>query len=328
MKAIQATNISKVFQFKIHKGLKGFLQPQTKDIVAVDNISLSVEAGESVAFIGPNGAGKSTTIKMLTGILQPTNGEILVLGKRPLQERRELAMQIGTVFGQRSQLVFNLPLTDSFELTASMYQVPKIESAKRIKTLVQQFGLDEFISQPVRKLSLGQRMRAEVANALIHNPKIIFLDEPTIGLDIVAKRALREVIKDVNRTQGTTVFLTSHDVGDIEEICNRTMIINHGTVVLDAQTDQLKKDYLKTKTVAVVPAGDLPRQVEVAGVKAKPEAGRLIFAVDTARIELKTFIPKLFEQMEVADITIEDMPLEDIIHELYTKAAPEVDYDD
>jgi ABC-2 type transport system ATP-binding protein len=318
MNAVQTTDISKVFSFKIHKGLKGFLRPETKSVTAVDNVSFNIEAGESVAFIGPNGAGKSTTIKMLTGILQPTKGEIQVLGMHPLEDRRELALQIGTVFGQRSQLVFNLPLTDSFVLTANMYRVPKPEITGRINTLVQQFGLEEFVDQPVRKLSLGQRMRAEVANALIHNPKIIFLDEPTIGLDIVAKRALREVIKNINQTQGTTVFLTSHDVGDIEEICNRTMIINHGRVVLDAQTSQLKKDYLKTKTVAVVPAGELPTNVEIAGVKAKNDSGRLVFAVDTGQTELKDFIPKLFEQMEIADITIEDMPLEDIIHELYT----------
>src|SRR5687767_3778050 len=208
--AIVLKNVSKVFAFKTHKGLKSFFIPDKKEITAVDRVTLTVKRGEAVAFIGPNGAGKSTTIKMLSGILQPTSGHLSVLGHKPLAERRELAMRIGTVFGQRSQLVFNLPLTDSFMLTAKIYRVPKSIAEERIATLIRQFDLGDFIDQPVRKLSLGQRMRAEVANALIHNPDIIFLDEPTIGLDIVAKRSLRETIKNVNKQQGTTVFLTSH----------------------------------------------------------------------------------------------------------------------
>lgn len=233
MDAIHLNHVSKHFSFKTHKGVKGFFNPTKKQVVAVDDVSFTIRKGEAVAFIGPNGAGKSTTIKMLSGILQPTSGEIKVLGLTPLTQRRELAMKIGTVFGQRSQLVYNLPLTESFGLTAAMYRVPPAEAQKRIAELVEQFDLQSFIEQPVRKLSLGQRMRAEVANALIHNPEIIFLDEPTIGLDIVAKRALREVIKNINKQRGTTVFLTSHDVGDIEEVCARTMIVNHGNIMLE-----------------------------------------------------------------------------------------------
>lgn len=317
--AIVLKNVSKIFSFKTHKGLSGFLRPDKKEVKAVDRVSLTVRRGEAVAFIGPNGAGKSTTIKMLSGILQPTHGQVQVLGYTPLRQRRELAMHIGTVFGQRSQLVFNLPLTDSFELSAQMYRVPAEIAKERIARLVAQFDLAGFIDQPVRKLSLGQRMRAEVANALIHDPAIIFLDEPTIGLDIVAKRALRETIKQVNKEQGTTVFLTSHDVGDIEEVCERTMIVNHGHIVLDAKTAELKRNYLHTKTVSVVAAGDLGEGIVVHGQISRPEQGRLVFEVDTTHVPLKVFLRELLDKVDVADLTIEDTPLEDIIHELYTK---------
>lgn len=319
MHAIIVKDVSKHFSFSTHKGLKGFLNPTKKQVIAVDNVGFTINKGEAVAFIGPNGAGKSTTIKMLSGILQPTGGQVSVLGFNPLVQRRQLAMKIGTVFGQRSQLVFNLPLTESFNLTAAMYQVPDDVAAQRIAKLVQQFNLADFINQPVRKLSLGQRMRAEVANALIHNPEIIFLDEPTIGLDIVAKRALRDVIKTVNREQGTTVFLTSHDVGDIEEVCERTMIVNHGKIMLDAKTADLKTDYLRTKTVSIVPEGSLPKSCTVAGVAAREVEGRLVFDIDTRSITLKKFMAALLDTQDIADITIADTPLEDIIHELYTK---------
>lgn len=318
MDAIVLKDVSKVFAFKTHKGIKGFFNPDKKEVRAVDGVSLTVRRGEAVAFIGPNGAGKSTTIKMLSGILQPTSGHVRVLDYEPLRQRRELAMRIGTVFGQRSQLVFNLPLTDSFMLTAHMYRVPEKAAQERIEQLIQQFDLRDFVDQPVRKLSLGQRMRAEVANALIHNPDIIFLDEPTIGLDIVAKRSLRETIKKVNEEQGTTVFLTSHDVGDIEEVCQRTMIVNHGKIMLDAKTADLKKNYLKSKKVSVVPADGL-QAYTISGVPSVLSEGRLTFEVDTSRIPLKTFLANLLEKMDIADLTIEDTPLEDIIHELYIR---------
>jgi ABC-2 type transport system ATP-binding protein len=318
MNAITVSHVSKLFSFKTHKGLKGFLNPEKRSLTAVDDISFEVPQGESLAFIGPNGAGKSTTIKMLSGILQPSSGEVKVLGLTPLEQRRQLAMRIGTVFGQRSQLVFNLPLAESFALTAAMYQVPKQKADAQIAKLVEQFDLVSFAEQPVRKLSLGQRMRAEVANALIHQPEIIFLDEPTIGLDIVAKRALRQVIKDINKQQGTTVFLTSHDVGDIEEVCERTMIVNHGRIMLDAKTADLKTDYLRNKTVSVVPEGKL-QPATVAGVAGKLHEGRLLFDIDTSKTALKTFMQQLLDDIEIADITIEDTPLEEIIHDLYTK---------
>ncbi len=317
MSALHLNHISKTFEFNARHGLAGFFRPDTKTIQAVHDLSLTVPSGQALAFIGPNGAGKSTTIKMLTGILRPTAGSLRVLGLDPATQRRALALRIGTVFGQRSQLVFNLPLTQSFDLTAAMYQVPAATARVRIAELVRQFDLADFIAQPVRKLSLGQRMRAEVANALIHQPDIIFLDEPTIGLDIVAKRSLRQVLKAVNRTHGTTIFLTSHDVGDIEEVCDRTVVINHGRVALDATTADLKARYLQTKTVSVAIEQPSPRPQAIAGVTPLLQDGRLVFTVDTTRTSLKTFMRALATSLDIADITIADIPLEDIIHELY-----------
>jgi ABC-2 type transport system ATP-binding protein len=216
-----------------------------------------------------------------------------------------------------------LPLVDSFSLSAAMYKIPDAEAKKRTQKLIEQFALGAFIDQPVRKLSLGQRMRAEVANALLHNPQIIFLDEPTIGLDIVAKRSLRQVIKDVNKELGTTVFLTSHDVGDVEEVCERTMIVNHGNIMLDAKTADLKTDYLRSKSVSVVPAGEIA-PIVIDGVEGKVKGGRLVFDVDTSKTSLKEFMRLALDKLDIQDITIQDTPLEDIIHELYTKGKTNV----
>jgi ABC-2 type transport system ATP-binding protein len=296
------------------------LHPEIQKVTAVNNVSLQIERGESVAFIGPNGAGKSTTIKMLCGILQPSKGDISVLGFNPLKQRRQLAYQIGTVFGQRSQLIFNLPLIDSLKLSADMYGLERSTIAPRIKEVTEQFNLSEFVNQPVRKLSLGQRMRAEIANSLLHEPEILFLDEPTIGLDVVAKRSLREVIRQTNKEKGTTIFLTSHDVGDIEEVSDRTIIVNHGQIMLDTPTDQLKQDYLENKTVRVVLKKPLEEMPTIMGTTAQSEEdGVIVFSVDTSKHKLKNFLPAMLETVEVADMTIEDTPLEDIIHELYVR---------
>lgn len=247
VKVISVTNLSKKFSYSCKSPecswLKNFFSPKKKEIIAVDNISFSLEAGERVAFIGPNGAGKSTTIKMLTGILFPSSGTINILGLDPTKDRKKLAYQIGTVFGQRSQLLPNLPLTDSLEFFGVMYDLKDEEIKKRIAELSLLFDLNSFIDQPVRKLSLGQRMRAEVAVSLIHKPKIILLDEPTIGLDVVAKYALRDLLLKINKEEGTTILLTSHDVGDIEFLCTRTIIINHGKIIKDLATDDLARTF-------------------------------------------------------------------------------------
>lgn len=218
--------------------VRSLIRHQGKMVTAVDDISFQIVAGEFVGYIGPNGAGKSTTIKMLTGILHPTQGSISVLGHSPQRERRQVAGQIGVVFGQRSQLWWDLPLQESFELLAAMYQVPKQRQDHMLQLFDDLLGLGQFWQTPVRKLSLGQRMRGEIAAALLHEPKILFLDEPTIGLDIVAKQAVRIFLQEINK-QGVTILLTTHDLRDIERLCQRVLVINDGKILLDGSIEHL-----------------------------------------------------------------------------------------
>ena len=248
MPVIETENLCKTYRSRVKgEGLKASLvalvKPEWKETDAVKNIGLTVERGEITAFIGPNGAGKSTFIKMLCGILYPTSGSINVLGFDPSKERRKLATRIGAVFGQKSQLWLHLPATDSFTLLAAIYEIPDAERRRRVAELAELFGLSEFITTPVRKLSLGQRVRCEVAASLLHEPELLFLDEPTIGLDVVVKQAIRELILKRNRERGTTIFLTSHDPSDIENLCRRAVVIDRGSVMLDSPVDKIKSDH-------------------------------------------------------------------------------------
>lgn len=257
MNIIEVNNLYKEYKYKVKNKNKGFIynlfHEDEKIVKAVNNISFNVGEGETIAFIGPNGAGKSTTIKMLTGILYPSSGSINICGLTPIKDRNSLAYNIGCVFGQRSQLLPNLPLTESMHMYGVMYDMDDKSINKRIKELSKLFDLESFIKQPVRKLSLGQRMRAEIAVSLIHSPKIIFLDEPTIGLDIVSKKSLRELLLKINREEHVTIFLTSHDTEDIESICNRCIIINHGKIIIDTSTKSLISDYVKKKYIIITP---------------------------------------------------------------------------
>lgn len=236
---IEVKNLRKEFK---HKG---------NTVVAVDGVSFTIKQGETVAFIGPNGAGKSTTIKMLTGILHPTSGEVSILGLSPVKDRKKVVQQIGAVFGQRSNLLPNLPMKDTLSLFGVMYGLSKEEIKNRIEYLEDTLDMKSFRDQAIRTLSLGQRMRVEIACALIHNPKILFLDEPSIGLDIIAKQNLREVLLQLRDEHNMTIFLTSHDVGDIEAICDRTIVVNHGKIVVDEPTNELHKLIDKEKVVEV-----------------------------------------------------------------------------
>ena len=254
MQAIRVENLSKTFRVrKKEKGMAGSLQailhPQIEEVRAVKGVSFSVEEGEMLAFIGPNGAGKSTTIKMLTGILYPDGGRIGVLGIDPTKKRRQLAYQIGTVFGQKEQLWTHLTPYDNFQFFGAIYDLSERETEERIAELSERFELGGFINTPVRNLSLGQRIRCEIAASLIHRPKVLFLDEPTIGLDPVVKENIRSLIRQMNREENTTIFLTSHDVGDIEKLCRRIIIVNDGQIVLDDSMEKLKAHYLQKKGV-------------------------------------------------------------------------------
>lgn len=248
MQAIRVEDLSKTFRVKKkEKGMTGsikaILHPQTEKIQAVNGVSFTVEEGEMLAFIGPNGAGKSTTIKMLTGILYPDGGRVEVLGVDPTKKRKQLAYQIGTVFGQKEQLWTHLTPYDNFRFFGAIYDLSERETEARIEELSERFALGSFIDTPVRNLSLGQRIRCEIVASLIHKPKVLFLDEPTIGLDPVVKENIRSLITQMNQEEHTTIFLTSHDVGDIEKLCRRIIIVNAGRIVLDDSVEHLKHHY-------------------------------------------------------------------------------------
>ena len=321
--SIIVSNLSKRFSFPVKNPSAGWVKnlfaPETKEINAVDDISFSVKSGERVAFIGPNGAGKSTTIKMLTGILFPTSGKANVLGLDPSKDRKKLAYQIGTVFGQRSQLLPNLPLTDSLEFFGVMYDLTDKQIKARVAELVDLFDMGSFINQPIRKLSLGQRMRAEVAASLIHKPKIIFLDEPTIGLDVVAKKSLRDLLLKINEEEKTTIFLTSHDVGDIESLCDRTIVINHGVLIKDLPTRELSQVFVREKNIDITPEttfDEFPELPEGINYGAK-DKNKITVVVDINKIDVQEALRKLLDLFNVDDVDVYDTDLETVIRNIY-----------
>jgi ABC-2 type transport system ATP-binding protein len=317
--SVEIDSLRKTFVVKTGRG---FRRTQ-REVVAVDGISLSIPAGQAVAFIGPNGAGKSTTIKMLTGILHPSSGEARVLGFTPWRERRALVRHIGAVFGQRSQLWYHLPPRDTFDLLARIYDIPREQYRQRRDLLIERFSLGPFLDTQVRKLSLGQRMRAEVAASLLHAPRVLFLDEPTIGLDVIARQELRDLIREWNRTEGLTVFLTSHDAGDIEGVARRVIVINHGRVVLDDKVSAMRRHYLGAKVLSV--KFHAPHSgVALPGIttlKANEYALRL--EVDTRVVPIEVVMTEVLKAGPVADIAIEDPPLEEVIAHIYGQSALE-----
>jgi ABC-2 type transport system ATP-binding protein len=321
---IKINNLTKVFQTKHRKeGFRGFVRyifnPEYKTITAVNKISFNVKEGELVAFIGPNGAGKSTTLKILSGILYPTSGEISVLGMNPQKDRKKLAYSIGTVFGQKPQLWFHLPAIDSFNLFAKIYDIPDKIYKERVNSLIKRFEIEEIIDQPVRKLSLGQRMRCEIVLSLIHKPKILFLDEPTIGLDIIAKKNIRELIREINEKERVTIILTSHDMDDVEKICKRAVIINKGSIVYDGKINDLKNNYVKKKTIKVLCETPVRfRGSKYVKILKKSEFGMKI-EVNTVKVSIKDIINNLMKDNEVVDLIIEEPEIEEIIETVYRR---------
>ena len=322
-KVIIVKKLSKEFKIKVkEKGLKGSLKaifkPKYKSIKAVNNVNFSVEKGEIVAFIGPNGAGKSTSIKMMTGILYRDKGEISVMGLDPQKDRKKLAYRIGTVFGQKEQLWMHLTPYDNFKFFASIYDIPASVAEKRIEELKMLFELDEFINTPVRNLSLGQRIRCEIVASLIHKPDILFLDEPTIGLDPVVKENIRTLIKRMNKEYKTTIFLTSHDVGDIEKLCKRVIIVNNGQIVLDDTMENLKYHYLNKKIIEAKMKDKINLDDQDGLVILKDKGYNLKIEVDLEKKSISDAI-KLLDPDKIIDINISNVPLEDIISEIYKK---------
>lgn len=319
MAAITVNNLRKTFQVKTaaQGRIKGLFNPVFAEVEAVKGVSFSVERGEMVAFIGPNGAGKSTTIKMLTGILHPTAGEAQVLGLTPWEERQKLAMKIGSVFGQKSQLWFHLPPKDTFRLLSYIYELEENVFKARLGKLVEVFELNDLLHIPVRKLSLGQRMRCEIAACLLHKPEVLFFDEPTIGLDVVAKRKIRELIASINKEDGVTVFLTSHDTGDIETLCKRVMVINHGEVILDSSPQILRREFLRMKTIGVRLEEDIESFAHPGVIVLKHKGAGLKLRVDTAVTSVDDVYAALRQHSRLADIYISDPTLDEVIEEIY-----------
>jgi ABC-2 type transport system ATP-binding protein len=307
MPALTVHNLRKSFVTRqkaagLRGSLRALVRPETREVEAVRGISFSMEPGELLGFIGPNGAGKSTTIKILTGILHPSGGEADVLGHVPWRERRALAHTIGTVFGQRPQLWYHLPA--------------------RVKLLAEAFEIEDLLATPVRKLSLGQRMRCEVAASLLHRPRLLLLDEPSIGLDVVAKQRIRDTIRRMSELEGVGVLLTSHDAGDIEALCRRVIVVNHGQIVYQDKVSTLKRTYLTSKLVEVRYAEALPDDFAVPGaelIKAGRYGAKLRF--DARVTSTEALLARLAAAGSLADITISDPSLEEVIRTIYQEQA-------
>ncbi|HVB73480.1 MAG TPA: ATP-binding cassette domain-containing protein [Ktedonobacteraceae bacterium] len=356
MSIIEVNGLTKTFRTReraagLAGSLRSFVAPQYRQREAVKPICFALERGEVLAFIGPNGAGKSTTIKMLTGILYPSTGMASVLGMVPWQQRRALSFHIASIYGQKSQLWYHLPPQDTFNLLAQIYELDTREYRKRRDFLIESFDIADYMRTPVRKLSLGERMRCELAAALLHKPSVVFLDEPTIGLDVIAKQRIRDLIGLLNREENVTVFLTSHDAGDIEQVCRRVIVINHGEVILDTPVAKMKREYLKVKTVdllleeaaeqllktdaesgrqrlSVQSAASIHEELlDTGGVRVLKAKGHgLKLEIDTARTKLEPVIAAIMQRCHILDMTIADPPMEEIIASIYgQKSQAEVD---
>jgi ABC-2 type transport system ATP-binding protein len=288
-----------------------------RHIEAVRDISFTVEPGERIAYIGPNGAGKSTSIKILTGILHPTRGEATVLGVVPWDDRRKLAARIGTLFGQRSLLWFELTPRQSYRMLAAIYGLDRRQEAARVGELAELLDAADLFDLPVRSLSLGQRMRCELAACMLHEPEVLFLDEPTIGLDLLAKQRFRELLVRLNTERNTTTFLTSHDVADIEHVARRAIVINHGSVIYDDEVAAMRRALLATKLVEVG-LGQPAAPLQIAGVSVLEQSETAMkLVVDTTATSIRAVLDALLETTAVADISVVDPPLEQVIAEIY-----------
>lgn len=327
---IQAEGATKWFAQKMPQpgiagALRNFLAPVTKDVKAVDGISFAIQAGEAVGYLGPNGAGKSTMIKMLTGVLVPTAGSVSVLGRAPHVERIENARDIGVVFGQRSQLWWDLPLFESFELHRRIYRVEKARFDKVRAELVDMLQIAAFLERPVRQLSLGQRMRGEIAMTLLHEPKILFLDEPTIGLDVVAKDVVRKLLARINKERGTTIVLTTHDLRDIEEVCPRLIMVDDGKLLFDGPLANLNASFGARKKLTLEFAAE-PQSVSLPG--AEPAGGEGVirtFLLADERRSLVEIITALKSDAELVDVHLHEPDIEEVIRTHYQSrqtAAP------
>jgi ABC-2 type transport system ATP-binding protein len=324
--AVELNHVSKSFRVRrprragVAARVHDLFRPHTQTVVAVNRLSFSIAPGERVAFIGPNGAGKSTTLKILAGILRPDAGDVRVLGLVPSRERRQLAFQIGTVFGQRSQLWYQLPPRDTFELLGRVYEIDRRQHRRRLDMLTSVFELGTLVDTPVRQLSLGERMRCEIVASLLHSPHILFLDEPTIGLDVSAKAVIRELLRTESERERVTLLLTSHDTGDMERVCTRVIVIHSGRLLWDGPIAALRRTYLKAKRVSLWT--DAERlEMTLPGVRVLSSgAYRTELEIALEITSLGHVVDAALRRTAIRDMAIEDAPLDEVIRTLYANA--------
>ena len=299
--------------------LKSFIKREYRIVKAVDDISFKIKKGEIVGYIGPNGAGKSTTIKMLSGILAPDKGEINILGMNPVDDRIKYVKEIGVVFGQKSQLWWDIPAEDSFDLLKDIYKIPDEEYEKNKKELVEILHLEEIIKSPVRQLSLGERMKCELVASLLHSPKILFLDEPTIGLDAVSKVIVRDFIKKINKERKVTVILTTHDMADIESLTDRLIVIGHGHKLYDGSVRELKEKYSNEKIVEII-YENMKKIPKIDNTEIISNGNGIIrIKIDTKKLTVSDITYKYSEVCEIKDINVIASSIDEIIYKLYTE---------
>jgi len=319
---ISVVNLHKEFRvFRHHRGalgaLRNLLTRESRVVKAVDGLTFSIRRGELVGYLGPNGAGKSTTLKILTGILVPTSGEVRVNGRVPWRERKAHVARIGAVFGQRNILWWDLPVIESLDLLREIYKVPAATYRRNLDHFREVLALDDFLHTPVRSLSLGQSMRANLAGALLHDPDLVFLDEPTIGLDVVAKERIRQFIRHINRERGATVILTTHDLSDVEKLCERVMMIDHGHLLFDGQLEALRQRFGGERELVVDFAEDYP-DVSVEEARIVERDGlRVTYRFTRGAVTASTLIGRLSARYRLLDLSVREPEIEDTVRRIY-----------
>ncbi len=322
-KIIQFNNICKNFKISVKKKgnvILNFFKREHKTIEALKNVSFDVEEGDIVGYIGPNGAGKSTTIKIMSGILNPTSGECKIMGYTPWKDRKQYVKNIGVVFGQRSQLWWDVPIIDSFELLKDIYKIPEKEYNETLNELIETLNLKELLNRPLRQLSLGQKMKCELAGSLLHRPKILFLDEPTIGLDAVTKLSVREFIKKINKKWGTTIILTTHDMSDIDALTNKIILIGRGQILYNGSFSAIKQKYDKTKLIEVEFAKEY-NKIEFDGYEVVSHNKNMatLKNLPTTNFNTKDFINEISKKYDVVDFSVKPISVDEILAKLYTE---------
>jgi len=326
MPIIQVTSVTKQFQQRkkaegLRETLAMLIKPQYTIKTAVDAVSFEIEQGETIGYIGPNGAGKSTTIKMLAGILVPTSGSIQVLGLDPFRQRKEHARHIGVVFGQRTSLWWDVPAIDSLRVLRDIYKVPEAQYRRNLERYTELLDLGEFLNVPVRQLSLGQRVRADIAAALMHDPAILFLDEPTIGVDVISKERLRDFIKEINRDRKVTVLLTTHDMNEIEKLCPRVLVIDRGSILYDGSLEKIRARYSAGRVLAVEYEEEIPDFTPEGAELQRSEGRKKWFAFDHSKTPASALIAAVSARCPVTDLTVTDVEIEAVIRAMYADQA-------